>query len=634
MAMAVAVWNSLLQARRRLVQLLLLVGIVLPALAAQPARAADVQGVSVPLTNPGFETGTEGWSIDAARFAGMISADKTHRHSGAGCLKISDPKGTANPFCTISATGLEPGATYRWRAQAAGDAGQQARAAVKIEFCNEKGESTSSRYGQVLTRGDASWQPVEVSARADVDTAKVVLVLRLFGRGTVYFDDVELAKIKDAPKLLLGPPRLAAQPGHKADLRVRVRVAGAEGTPTVSFAAQRMGGPETKISCDLEPLSAGSWTAILHLPELQPGQYVLRCKVAKPDVNESIFLFVPPDKRKPEFLSDDGTVLVAGKPFFPVGMYHAGTTDYQALFLKGFNCVQGLATLDVKAFPGGLAAAKQAGVLLDVPLYAGGLVGRNARANTQKVRTYLSHGSVLDWKIVDEPDLRPDVMDEVPAAYEALKAVDSQHPLLLTVATPASYEYWANFCDILQIDPYPISGQPLTLVADCAARAKAALQPWQNLTVVLPCGWQKDPPNQPTYEQARCMVYLALINGAKGIFWYSMRDLDWDLSTSALWTRFEALNKETKSLGETVLAGTRIDVKSVTAPAQAFCLRQDKKLHLLVANPSAQALEAGVELTVAPKSGTTRGGSPIKIEDKIVRVKLPPYGAEEVVMDG
>ena len=62
--------------------------------------AAEAKPVEVPLSNPGFETGAEGCSLNEARFPGLIALDKDHKHSGAASLRISDPRGTSDPVWT------------------------------------------------------------------------------------------------------------------------------------------------------------------------------------------------------------------------------------------------------------------------------------------------------------------------------------------------------------------------------------------------------------------------------------------------------------------------------------------------------------------------------------------------------
>jgi hypothetical protein len=599
------------------------------------AFAADTRPVDIPLANPGFEKGAEGWVVNEARFPGMVTVDRTSKHTGEASLRITDARGAADPYTAQSVQGLSGGAAYRWHAWFAGEKGKPAQAALKIEFHSAKGGNPGGHYARLATRDDASWQQIEIIAAADPDVTSASLFLRLFGKGTVYFDDCDFAMIREAPPLSLSPSRLAATPQQKADilLQVRLKSGTVSDKPALTFTLQRAGQRETNVPADLQPTEPGAFAVTLHLPELAPGQYNLRAHLAKPTIEANSFLFVTPEKRKPEFLSDTGTILVGGKPFFPIGLYHVGPADYPAVAARAFNCVQGVPTLDPRVLGESLNGAQRAGLLCDVPLYANGQVLATMPMSLQKLRGSGNHGAILDWKIIDEPDLRPDVMDQVPAAYEVLRKADPRHPLLLTVASPQSYDYWANFCDILQVDPYPIPSRPLTIVSDYAAKAKAALKPWQNLTVVLQCGWIPEPMNQPTADQARCMVYLALISGAKGIFWYSLHDPGWDLTKTPLWARFKEINDETRDLSEPAMLGTPVEVKGIAAPLQGLCLKHGGKHYLLIANPGKDPAATTVEVPFDVKQATARSKAEVKVEGRTLKLAVPGTGAELIVLE-
>ena len=602
------------------------------------AFSVDTLPVSIPLVNPSFEKGPEGWVSKDTRFQEMFSIDKTEKHSGEASLKVSDPEGTSNPFCGQRVTNLKGYATYRLRAWVKGEKGQSAQAAVKIEYYNDAGKNTSGDYGRVMTNPDSTWQTVEVVLKGDADTTRANILLRLFGKGTVYFDDVDFAMVKAAPLLFLSFPRIAVIPLTPKDIIVQIRPAkgittGAQ--PIFTFDIQRLGSSDvTPAKVDLKAKDTDTWQATVQLPALVPGQYKLRCSLAKSHVAEKINLFVPPTRRKPEFLSDTGTIIVAGKPFFPIGLYHVSPAEYEMLAANGFNSAQGQAILGSKILSDGVSAAKKAGIMVDVPFYAAGQVMKNMPDSLEKIRLFGSHDNILNWKIVDEPDERPDIIDEVPIAYENLKKSDPKHPISLTIDNPNTYDYWANFCDILQVDPYPIPAHPLTMVSDFTAKAKAALQPWQNLTVVLQAGYKSNPTNQPTYEQARCMLYLALINGAKGIFWYSMHDPGWDLIKTPLWTRFKEINAETLELSNPIMLGTKVDgVKGIVPPLQWLCLKYEEKYFLLLANPGKDVIEANIEMPIQILKAAARGTIQVEVKGKSVKLSIPGPGAQLVVIE-
>ena len=181
----------------------------------------------------------------------------------------------------------------------------------------------------------------------------------------------------------------------------------------------------------------------------------------------------------------------------------------------------------------------------------------------------------------------------IPAAYRALKAADPNHPIELTLNSAATQKFWSDFCDIVQPDSYPVPRFPLTEVSDLARNAKSYMQPWQNLSMVVQSGWVPNLSNQPSVAQARSMVYLALIEGAKGIWWYSMRDPGWDLTKTPLWPQMKTINAEIKSLSEPIMLGKTVAGISCDQPKVHFrAFEYQGKTYLLVTNPENEPVTA------------------------------------------
>jgi hypothetical protein len=144
--------------------------------------------------------------------------------------------------------------------------------------------------------------------------------------------------------------------------------------------------------------------------------------------------------------------------------------------------------------------------------------------------------------------------------------------------------------------------------------------------------------NQPTFAQARVMLYLALINGAKGIFWYSYSDPGWKLPDTPLWNRFEDLNKETAALAGPIMlgaepAGLKVVSGTPDTPVGVLqCLAREHsgKLYVLLANPSDKPLQ----VTLTPPEGYTAAsllsGNAAELKDGQVMLELQGTGAETV----
>lgn len=579
-----------------------------------------------PVANPGFEEGLQGWS---AVKAGNASVDKAVSHSGVTSLKLA-AEDQFHPYVAQGVKELLGGATYALKAWVRGVKGGKAQAALKIEYYNANGENTKGMYSNTVTLNSDEWQQITLEPTADPDTVRCSILLRLMSAGEAWFDDVTFTMTKEPAEVTFNPIRVAVEAGKAATVKVDVRLRETWNNqqPQVTLTNQA-GQTIPGGSAQVEARPDGLLAVTVKLPALPADDYALKLTFASGSSSLKVFAY---DLRKPANLTDTGTMLVGGKPFFPIGAYHVGVSEYQLLADTGFNCAQGGNPPALEDFRKLLEEGKRAGIMIDVPFYTGGKVGANLPDTMLKVTNFKDHPAVLNWKIIDEPDLRPEIIDEVAGVYRKIREADSTHPVLLTIASPPSFPFWVNFCDMLQVDPYPLPRNPLTQVSDTVKAAKAVLQPWQHLTAVLQCGWIMDrdkPANQPTYEQALSMVYLSLINGAKGIFWYSMHDPGWDLTKTPLWAQMKQLNEETLRAGTLVINGkplppVTIDNKDV----QAAAWQLDGQTQMLVTNPTptpqTATLKLAREITVCKR---LHGDADAQVVDHVVKIALPAYGS-------
>lgn len=613
--------------------LMVLLACAVPSLAQPPKLPQDVE-----LTNPGFEEGKKGWSDSAfTKWPKLVALDNQVAHGGHASLRISSERGSENPFVGTGAKDLQGSATYAFRTWAKCDPTVRGNvAAVKIEYYNAAGQNTSGYYTRLSLPTDGQWVPLEVRAKADPDTVRASLLLRLFGVGRVWFDDVQCQMVALAPKVTLSPERQVIPAGKDREIPLTVRLAKpveGDGLPALKFTVLTPpDGTPYQPEAALKRVDGRTFEAVAKMPTMVSGAYQVECALGED--RGSVRVFVPVEKRQPRFLTDTGTILVDGKPFFPIGIYHVGTSQYPELARRGFNCVQGVSSMDLEIFGKGLDAAQKSRIMMDVPLYAGGQVARNLQGSLRKLNQYRRHAAVLNWKIIDEPEIRPEIMDEVPGVYQTLKSVDPDHPLLLTLCQPDQYSYWVSFADIVQVDPYPIPSKPLTLVSDCVAGVKKHMAPWQNLTAVLQAGWIADPSNQPSYAQARVMLYLALVKGAKGIFWYSYSDPGWDLSKTALWDRFADLNAETAQLATPIMEGREVPgVKVETSKPGVQWLARElaDRVYVLLVNPTDKSISVTVDPGRSMGCGPCLKGKPPVVKEGKATVEIPSLGADTVI---
>jgi hypothetical protein len=643
---------------------------ILPALSltlisAVAGFAADALPRDIPLQNPGFESGLNNWS--SGNFTDQVSVVDTPVHSGSKAVKIGATAKSNSPFIGNVAKDLTGSATYQFSVWARVAPGTPAvAAAVKMENYNDAGKNTSGFYGRVTLPADGAWKQISVTEQVDADTTRSNLLLRVFGKGAVIFDDATFALVKDPPEVMVSNPLQMAIAPNRA-MRV---------TYSLAFRQPWTEKNPPEITANVRPLDAAvdssetnliraypnrtdsrHFNATFALPKLAPGDYAVDFgyrrdgKFLQTAAPAYIFTTVP--DRQPKYLTDNGAILWHGKPFFPIGMYHPG--DYYKLLAEnGFNVVQGNSTLNMDDFKKSLDDAEKYGLAVDVPFYGGGQVKKNLANSLEKIQKFADHPAVLCWKIKDEPDITSNtgIAAEVPGAYRAFKEADPNHPIELTLAHDATLGFWSNFCDIVQIDRYPVHSatepSDLTPVSSFSRNAKSVMQPWQNLTFDVQCGWTLDLGTQPTVPQARSMVYLALTSGAKGIFWYSMTESSgWDLTKTPFWPHMKDINAEIKTISEPILVGDNVPVQTSNLFVHVIGKKYQNKVYVYFTNPTTQDVNVTFRLSGLPSiadgkfinTAFTNGNEKIKVDHSTgapnsISMKLSGLQSGTMVFDG
>jgi len=586
------------------------------------APAQETDGYHIPVVNADFEAGMEGWSVWKS-FTGQITAFTGEARSGRGAIQVDARTTSNNPLAAQTVKGLQGGVTYRlqaWAKLAPGSPG--AEGAVKLETYNAEGKNTDGQYGRIAIPADGHWHPISIVLSTKPDTVRADLLLRVYGKGAVLFDDVTLettsisvVKPVQSAVLLDEETRIKYllklyQPWTEEKLPVMTATLSSKATDfSQTLSTQVEKGDDNQHFWVTVPVTVS-----------QHDDYQLRFSLMRDGKRQATQypakIFTALKDRKPEYVTENGILLHQGKPFFPIGMYHVGHTDagYKLLADNGFNAVQGLVANDLKRTKDTLDWAHKYGMVVDVPLYGRGQVAQNLKNSLEKIRLFADHPAVLNWKILDEPEYRPQVSDEIPAVYRALKAADPRHSFELTLNRAPEVEFWKHFADKIQINVYPVPKAPLTNIAAYAQTTMKHKEPWQPFIFVVQCGWTPDMATMPTVAQARSMVYLALIEGAKGIFWYSMYDPGWDLTKTKFWPEMKAINAEIKTLSQPLMLGEEVKgIESDNNKVYFNAWRHEGKVYLLVTNPESEAGNITLKLpkTLTGKNLRTLDGQPV-----------------------
>ncbi len=309
-------------------------------------------------------------------------------------------------------------------------------------------------------------------------------------------------------------------------------------------------------------------------------------------ITENGFAWSPPAKPPSQRLAlrDDGTVLVDGKPFFPLGLYNVSeASDVEELARLGFNTV----------FNSGNEEFLDACDRSDVMFIAHG-PGENMQnfSSLVRVRRHMEEvywrPSLLAWYVVDEPSLRSVPVEVIRRASDLVKTIDPHHLTLICDGAPYRSKPYQSLADVACPAHYPIwKQQSLTLVARCLDETVSAIGDEQPLWFVVQAfTWRNI--RFPTVQEERCMTYLAVIHGARGISWYAYKYPNKEILLSVFGNSPELWHeilREVRELNElaSILVGRRprAHVEQVGLGRLDWCVveRGDQVL-VMVCNPS------------------------------------------------
>jgi len=241
--------------------------------------------------------------------------------------------------------------------------------------------------------------------------------------------------------------------------------------------------------------------------------------------------------QRPTMMAPDGTILVDGKPFNPVFVYHLNKAQVQKASAVGINVAQASGCDDEIEAMEYLNEAQKYGMKLLIILYAG-MKPAGYPDNVERTKRFLDtlkdHPALLGWMVMDEALSHwPGRWDLFYDSYKLIRDNDPVHPVYILQNTPKQYGDIAKYADILAYDPYPNTSRNLSQhVANYTEMAVESVHyekpVWSlnkansSLLVADP----EKPTTRPlmTIMQTRNMWYQALMADASAVGIYSYTD--------------------------------------------------------------------------------------------------------------
>ena len=379
------------------------------------------------------------------------------------------------------------------------------------------------------------------------------------------------------------------------------------------------GGPRLTRLASGEAPAAQEFT--LPAAKLGPGKYTLFALASSGDERDERHLdFEVRDTPRPPTvcaIGPHGELRVEDKLVFPLATFHIAAEDLAKVRAMGFNCVTGpiYGARQTSVEPGQRAWLDEAykqklWVTQELSEYV-----RASEPDWEALRRLASdlrlHPATLVHYAVDEPagcSLSPAL---IARECRLLRDCDPEHPAFVQ-EVPGPAPTYAQCGDMIGTDPYPI-GAP---VPDSLAGVGGAVTAIVNAGGGRPA-WaviqaHRQPPagspnRFPTIAEIRCMSFLALNHGARGLMFYAWGDQYDDKGQpwpsgfafeATLRGQLPALLAELARLGPRYLTGEVLPLTGGTQPAalDIVRIRVEGKDTVVAVNATSKPLDAAVQV--------------------------------------
>lgn len=487
------------------------------------------------VANPGFEEGMSPWQYNGPEYRVEPGAG---RNGGAALAFANEDTGFYRFPCQM--LNLRPGRTYRYEFWVKTKLRPKVTsgAACCIEWNDEKGKHLGGAYCRGLS-GTNDWTKiVAVTPHVPLNATKIrispLVPCGIVGR--CWFDDFSVTEVPPRP---VGELSVSAYRGVVDSGDVRAVVAlelDKETFPELGRLKGRFSfrGADGKTQC-LEP------TAI----DREHAEASFDASVLAPGKQKIVFLLADADGKEIGRAEADverctatptrrvmfdryGRTLVDGKKFFPLGMYWACplTPEDLEIYAKGpFNALMPYVRIDRAA----LDRCQKLGLMscCNFGYDSIGPVGERGRKRIDELK---DHPALLAWYVNDEESSVAIPM--LTRRYDMLVERDPEHPVWAVEDKPDEVRAFMKTFDVIGTDPYPLSQRPMSMVVDWTRRTRRSTYGMRPLWMV-PQSFdytayrrlEGRPDDAPTTEQISAMTWMAIAEGANGIFLYSFHDL-------------------------------------------------------------------------------------------------------------
>jgi hypothetical protein len=415
------------------------------------------------------------------------------------------------------------------------------------------------------------------------------------------------------------------EPAQRAGARLDVELLGTDGKPLQNASADAS--REERVGVDLR------------VPNQSAGVFKIRVRllngtgveIAKADTD----VRVAPLQQSTVKLQPDGFLQIAGKPEFVIGMYQGGRLPEMAA--AGFtashnyqittgdadetinqNDLRLKTTLD-NCWSNGLR------MMVELPRKA--IEKSEWQQVTRRIQTFKYHPGLLCWGSEERVARGLTSITNIATLYQLVHQLDPDHPLVLGDTRDKIQKFKTDRRDFFP-DPYmdigiwwwypiPLKEPDANGLLEGREKTGPLLTPpaWLTTTISKKPLWiaiqsyqrPKEDARFPTPAEYRCMAYLSIINGVKGLWFYTgSGQKDWQGKPSGLfnkpeeghWDYVQKLVRELRDFSPVIMAPKaeeQITMSPSDAPVEFATRKKEGHLYILAANKSAKSQKVNLE---------------------------------------
>ncbi len=484
-------------------------------------------------------------------------------YDGQKCVSLTDP-GRDNPWIYKEDMRVISGAEYQVSLWLKTESVKETGPRLKFEFYDDNGASIMAFQSELLGKTYGAWH--QKSARFFAPTGATVakIYFRLYGTGQIYYDDLQCHMISEASRIQFDGDTFFYTEWEKGTVGASINESFYTATGTEVFDIALKDGETVLKQRTGVPAKA---EAILQFDVMMMSEigkeYAIEATLYASEGGEkletakwNIYRF-----DRPKMMNENGEFVVNGEVITPIWGYHVYVADQNMKYGKaaGVNIAQGGGG-NVENLLQYLDSAHANGMMASLVLYGG--TAMLTAGDPTKIENTIAvakavkdHPALFGYIIMDEPYLHltnpyPDLV----RAYREIRKIDSVHPIIIQeTAATNSAKYTTACSDLLLIHDYscnvtvidhPDYGMqaPTKNIAkmerlreNTHVRKKDIHFLGQTFGEPTKEDTQTNKYYLPSIDEAKSMIYQALIENMTGVGYYCFQSTGWHLTETPLY---------------------------------------------------------------------------------------------------